>query len=215
MTTKELSGIAHELGFWKGFVQTDRFIKGWVADIPTPELPDPVKQFIHYNAPPNAKVLDVGSGVVSILNGLRKDIQLTAADPLGGLYALIFDYKRHRIAPPMPVPAEELDMPDTFDLVHCSNAIDHTQDPMLALWSLLNAVKPGGWLIVQGFSNEGSYENWQGFHQWNIDVNEEGYISIHNQQGFVSLFPHQATDKLEVILQGTEKKWFIFILQKK
>jgi hypothetical protein len=95
MTTDELQAIAHELTFWKGFVQTKRFLDGWVRDVPTPELRSQVHQFIRQHIKKSSKVLDVGSGVVSILNGTVSKEHLTAVDPLGDLYKFIFDYAKY------------------------------------------------------------------------------------------------------------------------
>ena len=66
MTTLELHGIYHELAFWQQFVKTDRFLNGWVGKGKTPELNQEVADFI--KSVPHETVLDVGSGVCSILN---------------------------------------------------------------------------------------------------------------------------------------------------
>ena len=92
MTTLELHGIYHELAFWQQFVKTDRFLQGWVKKVKTPELNQEVADFIL--SVPNQKVLDVGSGVCSILNGL---VNVTPCDPLGDLYKLVFDFERHKL----------------------------------------------------------------------------------------------------------------------
>lgn len=213
MTTQELQGIAHELAFWKGFVQTRRFLEGWVPAIPTPELNPIVADFIREKVPAGASVLDVGSGVVSILHGLRPDLMLQAADPLGDLYALVFDYKRHKLVPPLAVPAESLlDMHCLYDLVHCSNALDHTQDPATAYRAMYACVNPGGYLIIQGFTDEAINENWQGFHQWNLRLTDDGRIDISNAEGgnLVGKVPEYHT----TMVLPTGKEWFIYIAKK-
>lgn len=199
MTTKELEGIAHELGFWQRFVKEDRFIEGWVpTDRPTPELhrvardtmgklkmghigpyEDIDKAVLTDRRP--FKVLDVGSGVTSLLNGFISKEDLTATDPLAGLYKLIFDYERFSLVPPTTVPAEELTrhgFANKFDLVHCSNALDHTQKPSYVLEEMMDCCRPGGRVIIQGFENEGQYERYAGFHQWNIVMDLPGSLKI-------------------------------------
>jgi len=89
--------IEHELNFWKGFVQTERFLVGWCGHHKTPELREQVADFIL--SVPHHKVLDVGSGVVSILNGLIPKENITTADPLGDHYKTIFDYQSHGMKP--------------------------------------------------------------------------------------------------------------------
>ena len=213
MTHTELHGIYHELAFWQQFVKTDRFLSGWVKKVKTPELHQEVADFIL--SVPHNTVLDVGSGVVSILNGL---VEVRAVDPLGDLYRLVFDYERHKLAPPMAFPAEELPFKDDYDIVHISNAIDHTQDPVKAFSSLYKAVKPGGYLIIQGFENEATFENWQGFHQNDIFVEEtwddkkDYLLRLKQGDGLIQTI----SESPYKVIQKTigDKRWFIWIVKK-
>lgn len=206
MTTLELHGIYHELNFWQGFVKTDRFLKGWVGKGKTPELNQEVADFI--KSVLHESVLDVGSGVCSILNGL---VNVTPCDPLGDLYKLVFDFERHKLKAPLPFPAEELNFKNEFDIVHISNALDHTQDPRKALDYLLQAVKPGGYLIVQGFFNEATHENWQGFHQWDISLDDYGCMVIlgKDSQTIIAWPAHKFST---VNLLGRD--WYYWIIKK-
>lgn len=206
MTHTELHGIYHELAFWQQFVKTDRFLSGWVKKVKTPELHQEVADFIL--SVPHNTVLDVGSGVVSILNGL---VEVRAVDPLGDLYRLVFDYDRHKVAPPMAYPAEELPFKNEYDIVHISNAIDHTQDPLKAFSSLYKAVKPGGYLIIQGFENEATHENWQGFHQHDIYCDENSIKIRYKENTYTTI--DENPDKL-IRKQLGDKTWFIYIVQK-
>lgn len=206
MTTLELHGIYHELAFWQQFVKTDRFLSGWVKKVKTPELNQEVADFIL--SVKNDSVLDVGSGVCSLLNGL---VNVTACDPLGDLYRLIFDYERHKLTPPLAIPAEYLKYSNEFDIVHISNALDHCQNPYDALDNLIKAVKPGGYLIVQGFCNEAEHENWQGFHQFNLDLTELGILRIKGKSGeLVPLFTAHMYKKIDI----GNKQWFYWIIKK-
>ena len=206
MTTLELHGIYHELAFWQQFVKTDRFLNGWVKKVKTPELNQEVADFIL--SVKNDSVLDVGSGVCSLLNGL---VNVTACDPLGDLYRLIFDYERHKLLPPLPIPAEHLNYSNQFDIVHISNALDHCQSPYNALIKLLDAVKTGGYLIVQGFCNEAEYENWQGFHQWNLDITDSGILIIKGKESqFATVWEPHIYKKINI----GNKQWFYWIVKK-
>lgn len=200
----QLSAIYHELNFWKGFVKTERFLKGWVGNGKTPELNQEVADFIL--SVPHENVLDVGSGVVSILNGL---VPVDSFDPLGELYQFVFDYKSHGLKHPIAVLAEEIYINELYDIVHISNALDHTQDPFTAYNRLMDAVKPGGYLIVQGFENEATAENWQGFHQWNISVvaNSLKITGKETEQYFYNPFK-------VIKINFEQKTWFIWIIQK-
>jgi hypothetical protein len=201
-----ISAIAHELKFWKWFITTPRFLDGWVKKKKTPELNEVVYNFLKQN---NGKTLDVGSGVVSLLNGTVND--LTACDPLGELYECIFDYQKHNITPCLPFTAEELKFENEFDVVHISNALDHSQDPKKAFENLLRATKK--YLIIQGFENEADYENWQGFHQWNMTLGDS--LTISNKEGIkLDTKDYQLKIVLKQTINLTNKNWIIFIAEK-
>lgn len=213
MTTLELHGVAYELAFWKEFVKTDRFITGWVGKEKTPELNNKVAEFILTNK--NDDILDVGSGAVSLLNGLSNKSNLIAADPLGELYQIVFDYNKYNIPAPLTYPAEELPYDNEFDIVHISNALDHSQDPKLAVEKLLKAAKSGGYLIIQGFECEGTFENWIGFHQWDLQYKPHG-LTLTNKHGEETVL----LDSADITIGSSEdiggdKKWLICIVKKK
>lgn len=211
MKTQELSAIYHELNFWNGFVRTPRFLHGWVRKEKTPELQQSVYDFIR--SVPNESVLDVGSGVVSILNGTVPYV--TAVDPLGDLYRFVFDYKKFNINPPLACPCEDLPYDQGFDVVHISNALDHTQKPYTCFWKLMQAVKYGGYLIIQGFENEAKFENWQGFHQWNFTL-EGDRIITESKDGVVIKLEHPEIEMIKTETHQFENKtWFIWICRRK
>lgn len=199
-----IKAIAHELKFWKEFVKTPRFLNGWVKNVKTPELHEPVVNYV------KGKVLDLGSGVVSILNGTVKD--LTPCDPLGELYECVFDYKKYNLPAPLPIAGEDIDFNNEFDVVHISNALDHSQDPKKVFENMLRATKD--LIIIQGFEKEALFENWQGFHQWNMTL--EGQTLKISGKEKVNL--NSDDYKLEVILsrliQIGNKNWIIFIAKK-
>lgn len=198
----DLTGASHELDFWRGFVQTPRFLDLWCGDFPTPELQSEVKEFLLER--PEAKVLDVGSGVVSLLHGTARN--LTAVDPLGDRYAGIFDYAAHGIEQPQAIAVEDLEFVEEFDVVHMSNALDHCQHPFDGLVCLMVAARPGGWLIVQGFENEATAMSRAGMHQWDLRVEGRTLIcdTLHLAEGDRA-FTH-------AIPGG--RRWFVWMKQK-
>ena len=212
---QNIKGADHEISFWKQFIQSDRFINGWLSNEKTPELNDLVYMFLL--GQPDAKVLDCGSGVVSILHGTVKAGYLHSCDLLAYEYEKIFDYKANGIIPPFPAGCEELIFDGTFDVVHISNALDHTQDPQVAYNAMYRAVRPGGFLIVQGFVNEGTHEEWTGFHQFNIDISGENTaneaLQISNKEESVLWIenPYFAR-KIHIDLLGRD--WLIWITRK-
>jgi len=185
LTQDIMEAIGHELRFWKEFVQTPRFLRGWVDDsIKTPELQQDIYEYItKMPGFKEKKVLDIGSGAVSILNGTFPKDNITAIDPLGSLYSLVFDYEKYGIRPPICCGGEAMNFVNQFDIVHCSNAIDHTQDPMTVYRNMHRACRSGGIVIIQSFIDEAVHENWEGFHQWNFRVSDIGKVSFSNRHG--------------------------------
>lgn len=206
-------GIDHEVNFWKGFVKTERFLKGWCGPEKTPELNDIVYNFIKEKLPHNGKVLDCGSGACSILNGTVKNDNLLVTDLLASEYAKIFDYSKHDIVQPIPLGCEDLPYREQFDIVHISNAIDHTTDPVKSYDKLLEAVKKDGYLIIQGFENEGEHEKWEGMHQWNISLTTTNQLRIASKDGNVT-YKEGATIAERVYIEMLGREWFIFIVKK-
>jgi len=218
-TMQNIKGADHELSFWKQFVQSDRFINGWLSNAKTPELNDLVYMFLL--GQPSAKVLDCGSGVVSILHGTVKRGNLHSYDLLGDEYEKIFDYKKIGIdLKPIAIGCEDINTVDFYDVVHISNALDHTQDPQAAYNAMYRAVKPGGFLIIQGFVNEGTHEEWTGFHQYNIDIKElitygveytALVIESKNGDAVVYAIPYFAR---KIHIEMLNRDWIVWITRK-
>lgn len=212
-------GAQHEIDFWKRFVQTEQF-NTWLADGVTPELDTTVAEFIGAALQTGKiQVLDVASGVVSILNGLVPKNQLIAADVLGDEYRKLFSYKVHDILPPVAAPAERLPFADVFDIVHIRNGLDHCQDVMQAWRSIHGATKQGGAIIIQGFENEATAENWQGFHQHNLWVNKYDQILVDSKDGAKGVIGGAGDANTEIIFATryalpNGKTWFVWIGKK-
>ena len=184
------TGFQHELSFWEGFIQTDRFKQNWISDTPNPELQPESAGIIlaEIEGKTKYRVLDLGSGVVSILRGTIPTKNLTACDPLADKYREIFDYDAHKIKPPDCYQGENLGYKDgQFDVVHISNAIDHTENPAAVLSEMERTCKKGGLIIISGFVNEGEHERYKGLHQWNArivaGIDERNHVLDVNRDG--------------------------------
>jgi len=209
MNATKMKAIYDELVFWQEFVQWNRFLKGWVGRQKTPELNQFVADFIV--GQPHHRIMDVGSGVVSIFHGLVPDATLLAVDPLGDMYRLVFDYDAYDLIPPMALSGEELKSKNEFDIVHMRNAIDHTDEPGLVYDNLLNAVRSGGYLIIQGFEHEGTAEHYSGLHQWDCYLlGDEFWIEGRGRK--MLLGKSSCIAKRIKTEQGRD--WFIWIVQK-
>lgn len=181
-------GLPQEMDFWSGWIRTRGL--DWKADFEKALTPGrPLAQvFInHLKTPPGGTVhlLDVGSGPLSVLAGVQwndRTIKTTAIDPLAD------DYNRALanagVIPLLPVlkgEAESLTSlfaPSTFDLVHASNCIDHSYDPVLAIRQMVEVVKPGCFVLLEHAVNEAEKNAYQGLHQWNFGVDECGSLRV-------------------------------------
>ncbi|KAK47654.1 hypothetical protein BG58_03315 [Caballeronia jiangsuensis] len=191
-------GIDSERGFWTRWFET----KGleWPDDYtervkPQRELDPWFQKILRQSAAgisasgakPVFRVLDVGAGPLSKIGNFMPDadVEVLAADPLAFIYADLVD--RHGITPGVRTqfaPAEDLSVffeQSSFDLVHCSNALDHSFEPLRGIIEMLRVVRVGGTIILGHARNEAENEKYEGFHQHNFDV-EDGHFVIWNKQ---------------------------------
>ena len=231
MNQPTIDGFAHEIEFWKGFVKSERFLRNWVYPEQNPEIranhPDVAKCFDDFAAAEITDhapimILDVGSGVLPWIKGIlgTKGVIITC-DPLAEEYAKIFDYALHGQKQPVKAFAEALPFDDnSFDIVHCSNALDHTQNPYKAILEMERVCRPGGMILVQGFENEAYYEGWRGLHQWNIRQCKT-HLEVrskedHETGSVLSYLDHKPNEIIyantTMIQTGphTERNWFVF-----
>ena len=179
------SGIPHELAYWrkwltgkKGPEEAALMQSLFDRARPHPFHPD-VEATI--TLPPGSlvRVLDVGAGPASML-GYRSDkydIALTPIDALADGYRKLLKELRLPL-PPVPTvqcKAEEIGQrfgPDSFDVAHASNALDHCADPLLAICEMVKALVPGGLLYIRTHDDEGKRRGYAGFHGWNFQVRD-------------------------------------------
>lgn len=221
-------GFTHEIDFWRRFVKSPRFLNNWVYPNVNPEIranhPDVAQCFDNFYHKSNSReldVLDVGSGALPWIKGILPNVRLTACDPLAEEYAKIFDYDAHSQDAPVKAFAESLPFGDnSFDIVHCSNALDHTQNPYKAILEMERVCRPDGMILIQGFENEAVHENWQGLHQWNIreckthlevrskeDHETGSVLSYLDHKPNKIIYANTSTVKTD---PHTERNWFVF-----
>ncbi|MCP8894346.1 class I SAM-dependent methyltransferase [Shinella daejeonensis] len=189
------SGIHHEIDFWNRYI-ADRGGK-WRSEFDArldsrAENPEWVMKFLGLSNAANMRVLDVGSGPLTSLfpNFRGARMRVTAVDPLAPLYNAALD--RNGITPVTRTEqgfAEDLTAvfdSDTFDAVHCRNALDHSFDPMRGIWQMLGVLKTGSNIFLSHFRNEAEEANYAGFHQWNFDE-IDGRFVIWNRQNRIDV----------------------------
>lgn len=191
-----LNGTFSEVEFWdvwmrsRGAGRPEEFRQRLRDDIP---LDPQAAALLPSNATHIIRVLDVGSGPLCgtgmVFNNLKADV--TATDPLAIAYQEM--YSRYSINPPVRTTlafAEDLAAffpANTFDLVTCKNALDHSLEPARGLIQMLEVVKPSGCILLQHRRNEALNERYSGLHQWNFDVSDIGEFVISNREARINV----------------------------
>lgn len=129
------------------------------------------------------ELLEVGSGPVSILaaGAEQKLCAIVAVDPLATIYRDLL--RLSDIAYPIePIPGNGESLIrqfscESFDIVYSSNALDHARSPRQCLEQICGVLRPGGFLLLEGFEREGSHGHWTGLHQHDLFV--EGEVLVH------------------------------------
>ncbi len=105
---------------------------------------------------------------------------LEAVDPLATHYARLL--KKHGYQPGYRLVEcfgerlAEVFEAESCDLVWIHNALDHSQQPHVVLQQCARVLRQGGYLIVQGWSREGTAEHWYGLHQHDIYLLPDGRL---------------------------------------
>ena len=141
-----------------------------------------------------AKVVDVGSGIVSRYGNKWKNgtVELIAVDPLAFWYnEFNHKYNEHFLKKDIKFGLFE-ELAYTFenksiDLIIISNALDHCIDPYLCILQSMKILKIGGKLYIKSLRRESCNEKCLGLHQWNIDINKKDDFVIWNADAFVNV----------------------------
>ena len=177
-----LSEVESEIAFWdrlfatKGREGGDPDIFKFKTDSNCPfQIPEDLES-------DNSKVLDVGSGPYSRLGYIHngKKVDLTLIDPLAFAYReLGKKYGYNFAVSPRTGMVECLNLilPENYyNLVHMSNALDHSYDPIEGINQLLYVTKVGGKVILRHHNNVAEVANYQGLHQWNLTTDNNHFI---------------------------------------
>lgn len=173
-------GAPHELDFWSNWIRTkggqypDDFA---VRFNPATPLQKELRDLLE-DAGPAVRILDVGAGPASVLGKVweGRTVELTAVDALGEEYGSLL--RKWGSMPPVPTvtcDSESLSAlfaPATFDLAYARNTLDHSYDPVRAIGEMAGVVKPGGHVYLTHSINEAVREKYDGFHQWNFELND-------------------------------------------
>lgn len=61
---------------------------------------------------------------------------------------------------------------NSFDMVHCRNALDHTRDALTAVKEMIRICKPGGWIYIKCWLDQ---KETKGHHFWS--AKEDGVFT--------------------------------------
>jgi SAM-dependent methyltransferase len=179
-------GLPGEVAFWENVIRTDgadwpedyrhRFTAG--AQIDEPLILDRLPLI----SAARVSILDVGAGPASSLGSALDDreLELIAVDPLADEYNRLLT--RHEVEPPVRVLAcrgEDILArfgPARFDVAYARNSVDHSADPARVVRNMLMLVRPGGFVILRHWRNEGLKAEYEELHQWNIDLADRDFV---------------------------------------
>ncbi|MCX5694965.1 MAG: class I SAM-dependent methyltransferase [Candidatus Omnitrophica bacterium] len=120
------------------------------------------------------RLLEVGSGPVSMLAWAADQnlCEIVAIDPLAAAYDKIMGKQRY-VFPIKPIVGfgekiSKLFPDNSFDMVYSSNALDHVKYPEKCFKNIYNVVKKNGFIILEGYINEGTLEQWEGLHRHDL-----------------------------------------------
>lgn len=155
-------GSEHELKFWRGWLDDNadkytspRPLVGYLAD------------WVVLMG--KADILDAGSGAACLI-GQHTSGTMTACDIWGNEYMGM--WRDMGKVPVVPIERQDLSnltyADNSFDIVHCSNALDHCRDPKACLIEMARVCKPNGLVYLRHMKDVGRCSRYHGLHQWNV-----------------------------------------------
>ncbi|MGD0523197.1 MAG: class I SAM-dependent methyltransferase [Candidatus Microgenomates bacterium] len=162
-------GKKAELNFWCGWLAA----KGKAYETSRP-LSDRFNFMIGDKK--KVTIANLGAGPVCLIGDRRRDVKVkvVSSDLLANKYRKLL--KELNLQPINTVKKQDMTKltykNNTFDIVYCDNALDHSQDPYKAVTEMVRVCKPGGWIYLRHIAHEGQRHHYRGIHQWNIDATE-------------------------------------------
>lgn len=185
---KWLKELGSEVFFWDTLIRTGgKSING--EEVYNLRLSEDAKFNLEEDIETNeVDVLDVGSGPFSRVGvkSERAKTNIKAVDPLASVYAKI--KQKYGVESPINPGTGVVELlaeqfgEDAFDIVHMSNALDHSFDPIFGIKQMLYVCKTNGKVVLKHNKNEGENENYKGLHQWNLDVIDSKFYIWNRQE---------------------------------
>ena len=214
-----VSGIEGEAHFWKAYFETKglQWKDGYQAGISN-DRPFSLEEYLENNAKETV-VIDVGSGPISSCGTKtnKTNLKICAVDPLSYIYKTLKEkYGIITGLSPDFCMVERLSekfMSNSFDIVHMRNSLDHSFNAVFGIFQLLYICKIGGKVVLQHAKNEAENQNYSGFHQWNLCIENNSFIVWrqnvrYNVSSILSNFA-------EVIIEGKGENWVGVVIIKR
>ena len=193
---KWLLGIPYEVAFWKSTYGNKKVLESTLAfshygrELSLDGF-DATSFLLKQQNPGDVKILDIGAGMsfmpgefIIDRKGEKQPLNIHYIDPLADYYNQIAQHCH------VDVPKVEFGMMEYLSafypehdvtLAIIQNALDHSANPVKGVLEALNALKKGGILYLNHHPNEAEYEQYRGFHQFNICI-ENGELIIWNRE---------------------------------
>lgn len=177
-----VNGIPYEIAFWEGVYSNKMRIESlfrWSKYNKEIELFNfDVKKFLSQKE--NSTIVDVGSGM-SFCNGDKldgKQLNVCYIDPLAPFFNKIIEKKKLELPKITFGFIEYLStfVPNKVSLIIVQNALDHSKNPLKGILECIESLEIGGVLYLRHFRNEAETENYRGFHQYNISIENDDMI---------------------------------------
>ena len=122
------------------------------------------------------KIADIGTGLLVSIGHYwdTAEVEIYPMDLFAEEYARFLTSMN--MVPLIPVEKQDmlnLKYSDSFfDIVHCSNALDHCVDPRKAISEMIRVCKAEGYIYLRHFTRCGFKQKYHSLHKWNIDYDK-------------------------------------------
>lgn len=184
---KWMKGIPYELAFWNNVYRWKHTFNGmmnWSHYGKEIELEE-FDALSFLSSLPSPKILDIGCGLsyatgnMITCNDNLEPIDIHYVDPLATYFNIIL--KRYHRQLPM-IEFGMMEYLSAFypnhdtDLIIIQNALDHSANPVKGILEAIDVLRINGVLYLNHHPNEAEKEQYKGFHQYNITIENDHFI---------------------------------------
>lgn len=152
-------------------------------------------------------IAEIGAGPVNTIGNYKEgvEVKIYASDVMQPEYEKFRKYHNVELLVPIEYQDfEHLTYPDEFfDIVHCVNAVDHTEDACKAILEMFRVCKKGGWVYLRHAPNQ--MDRYGGMHRWNVSyLDKDRCLFQSKDSNFILEAPtHMEGDLIVSVCQKT------------